>query len=146
MSYLTRLLLVSIFSLCCFANTPQRGKVQYLIELLQIKNQYEKRALVSKESLAKTFSVTSASQVFFNKVHEKIFPWSGLEERFVSYFQTQFDEQELNKLIAIYELEVMKKLKGQFKLSSSQIMNDFFTSKEKLREFNQLYNRNQGLD
>ncbi len=143
MHRLILLLLISFFS---SAKIAPVGKVNYLIELLEIKNKFDIQVLKSRDRLSKTFLVDASSLRFFNRVHEKVYPWKGLKERYVSYFQTQFKEEEINKLIAIYELPEIKKLKQEFKFSENRILKEFFDSKEKLLEFNKLYNRSDQVN
>ena len=121
------------------------AKVEYLIELLNVEELYLEKMKDHQSKLLKTYSVQPSQRERFVKIYKEDYGWEKLKRVYINLFQKVFTEKELNKLLAIYELNESRKLLKYFKFSEKDLIDNFFSSSERLKKFNQKYNINPQL-
>ncbi len=121
------------------ANIPI-AKVEYLVELMEIKKLYQKYRRTHEIKISRTYSINQESRNKFETKYEEIYGWENLKPEYVNLFQSKFTEAEINKLLAIYELKESKKLLDNFKFSEDEIIKNFFDSSKNLKKFNESFN------
>ena len=59
---------------------------------------------------------------------------------YINYLQKEFNEEEVNKLLAVYELNEAKKMMRLMSTGDDQFIQNFLNSSNRLKDFNQEFN------
>lgn len=131
-----------LFTICLFsayANVPI-GKVEYLIELMNMKSRFIAVRKDHTAKLKKTYSIGSENLSRFEKIYEKYYGWNQMKGDYINYLQKEFNEEEVNKLLAVYELNEAKKMMRLMSTGDDQFIQNFLNSSNRLKDFNQEFN------
>ena len=131
-----------LFTICLFsahANVPI-GKVEYLIELMNMKSRFIAIRKDHTVKLKKTYSIGSENLSRFEKIYEKYYGWNQMKGDYINYLQKEFNEEEVNKLLAVYELNEAKKMMRLMSTGDDQFIQSFLNSSNRLKDFNQEFN------
>ncbi len=129
-----KLLIISCLMFANFSGAaevvqPSKEKVEYFLEISGLDGLSEKISeyLYLLELKRNKKLLKSKSQV--KKLYEKYYPKEEVRNLLVENYAKNFNEQEINKLIAIFETSVMKKMLASQGTSIKEVLS-VITSKE----------------
>ena len=121
------------------ANVPI-GKVEYLIELLSMKRRFYSVRKLHQDKLKKTYSITEVNRSKFEKLYDQFYSWDNMRANYINYLQKEFNEEEVNKLLAVYEIKESRKLMRVMNMGEERMMKEFLESSKRLKAFNKEFN------
>jgi hypothetical protein len=126
-----KIILALLLTSSIYAAKPSQEKVEYFLTLINVEKDWGN--LSEKEYI----KITRKNKVFklvekeLKEYFQDVFSWEQIKKIAVTEVQKSFTEEEVNKLIAVYELPVMKKFSAGYRDSITPKLRDFVKSRLK---------------
>ncbi len=101
--------LIAAFNLNIHGQKPSAEKVSLLLNLTNLEKSWEKIDKKEYQKLVRKSPIYKLVEVELTSYFNEVFSWEEIRKEATKYYQDNYTEAEMNKLIAIYELPVMKK-------------------------------------
>lgn len=126
-----KIILALCFSISVFATKPSPEKVEYLLSLINIEKDWGNLGDKEYQKIVAKTPVFKLVEKEMQDYLAEVFEWSQIKAEAVKVVSQDYSEKEVNKLIAIYELPVMKKFSKSYKSKLNPHLKKFVKSRLK---------------